>query len=1001
MDPVSAIGLASAIITFIEFGSKLLKGAKEIRDSANDSLEKNESREVIAEAMKEVAAKLKTPEPAQISPEQQKLCDLAIKCNDLSQRILELLNKIKPKNKKPLHVYRAAFQAWRKEDDIKVLEKSLGDCRSQLVLSLSHLASKNSAESSDRILAMVQEDSSKLEQLQTHMKQLRKGVEAQVIGDEALEQLRLVLGIHDKALSAVYQDRILRSLQFEDMHRRDDRVQNPYENTFKWILEDEEESMSDDTSSLSAESSLSSESWISDESQYDPFREDRKRQSRDMFLKWLSSGSGIFHISGKLGSGKSTLMRYLSTRTRTQTEIEKWAGDRTLVLASFFFWKPGSELQKSLEGLFRSLLCDILTACPDLIRDTLPEYWHLAEKAPWQIQTRFKIPSLTVNSALKSVISDDRLYQGHRFCFFIDGLDEYEGTDGQDPTHLVTLLKDWVKDSHGCLKLCVSSREHNVFMNALSNDQRLRLHELTLFDMRKYVAGHLKDMPSDTLSEDLRNDLITSIPEKADGIFLWTILVVRTIRRKIEDGEPEGRLIKLLDSLPQGLGSILQLILDDLDTDNRRRLYQTIAVLRVAKANFLRFSLLAFSFLDDYEQDDEFSIKGHIPIDKEEEIAWRRLRGACGGLVEAAVPKGWPFAGASDWASLDYTHRSVPDMFGEGALKHEMDVFLEGFDAMNAILQLEFAAVQFIGDRTKTKSSCIGLARMLLLNEIEDAPYPFLERIASWSESDIQQLEHGSTLGVMTDPFGSITLRYLASSELVSKPRERFLYFSALCLAGDLGCFSYIKWKIEQAPKVMNISLETAALAHIILHESRTNLWTEDFFFDSGIFTDLTAIGFIAAGQLHGLVKAGNLTIWQRFLSFEFLRSALAGLSTGDRVSEKSGQIIQRFLEHGASHYFYIEAEYNESDGGPNITFSFEATEVILRPREYWGAPSISLWFSEMLGQSRAASRHTFRDWIRASNYPNRNRILELLGDDGKGAGGTGDDELQDALGKP
>ncbi|KAJ4191906.1 hypothetical protein NW767_010813 [Fusarium falciforme] len=140
MDPVSAVGLASAIITFIEFGSKLLKGAKEIRDSANDSLEKNASREVIAEAMKEAAAKLKTPEPAQISPEQQKLCDLAVKCNDLSQRILELLNKIKPKNKKPLHVYRAAFQAWRKEDDIKVLETSLSDCRSQLALSLSHLA---------------------------------------------------------------------------------------------------------------------------------------------------------------------------------------------------------------------------------------------------------------------------------------------------------------------------------------------------------------------------------------------------------------------------------------------------------------------------------------------------------------------------------------------------------------------------------------------------------------------------------------------------------------------------------------------------------------------------------------------------------------------------------------------------------------------------------------------------------------------------------------------
>ncbi|KAL2673689.1 hypothetical protein Neosp_012132 [[Neocosmospora] mangrovei] len=897
MDPVSAIGLASAIITFIEFGSKLLKGAKEIRDSSNDSLEKNESREVIAEAMKEVATKLKTPEPAQISPEQQKLCDLALKCNDLSQRILELLNKIKPKNKKPLHVYRAAFRAWRKEDDIKLLEKSLNDCRSQLALSLSHLASKNSAESSDRIIAMVQEDSSKLEQLQTHMKQLRKGVEAQVIGDEALEQLRLVLGIHDKALIAIYQDRILRSLQFEDMHRRDHRVQDPYENTFKWILEDEEDVIWDGTSSQSSESSPSSESSLSSEGSYDHFREARKRQSREMFLNWLSSGSDIFHISGKLGSGKSTLMRYLFTHTRTRIEIEKWA-------ASFFFWKPGSELQKSLEGLFRSLLHDILAACPDLIRDTLPEYWRLAEQAPWQIQTRFNIPSSTVNSALQKVISDVRLSQGHRFCFFIDGLDEYEGTDRQDPTHLVTLLKSWVKDCHGCLKLCVSSREHNVFMNGLNKDQRLRLHELTLFDMQEYVAGHLKDMQSDALSEDLRGYLITSIPEKADGIFLWTILVVRTIRRKIEDGEPEGHLVKLLDSLPQGLSSILQRILEDLDADSRRRLYQTVAVLRVAKANEISFSLLAFSFLDDYEQDTEFSLKEHIPTDKAEETTLRRLRGACGGLVEAEVPKN-RLLKQTYWGMLDYTHRSVPDMFGEGALKHDLDVFLEGFDAMKAMLHLSFAAVRFIGDCIATNRSCIGLARILLENKMEDAPYPFLESIVSFLESGTQQVKPGNELYLMITDNIAVTLGYLTSDELISEP-------------GDL----------------------------------------------------------------------------------EFLTWALDASKAGD--SDRAGPMIQRFLEHGASQDCCIEAEHNESDGGPNITLSFEAAEVILRPRKYFGAPSISRGFSKMLGEGRGASRHTFQDWIRTSNYPNRNRILELLGDDdGKGAGGIGDDEVQDALSKP
>ncbi|RSM15812.1 hypothetical protein CDV31_004754 [Fusarium ambrosium] len=722
MDPVSAIGLASAIVSFVEIGVNLLRGAKEIRDSANDSLEKNESREVIVEEMKQVAAKLKTPEPGKIPAEQQKLCHLADKCNDLSQRILELLNKIKPKNNKPLSVYRAAYHAWRKEGEIEMLEKSLGDCRGQLALSLTHLTSKNSAEYSKRILSMVHEDSSKLEQLQAHIKQLNQGVEAQVIGNKALEQLRLVLGMHDEALSVIYKDRVLRSLQFEDMHRRDDGVRDPYEKTFKWILEGDDGVVPEERP------------WLSPEARENHHQERMKRLSRNMLFDWLSSGSGIFHISGKLGSGKSTLMKFLSTHPRTRAEIEKWSV---------------------------------------LIPDTLPEYWCLAEQSPWQIRTQFNIPASTIKSALKKVISDERLYQDHRFCFFIDGLDEYEGTDGQDPTYLATLLNNWVNDSHGCLKLCVSSREHNVFMNAFPKDQRLRLHELTRFDMREYVAGLLQEVHNETLSEDFRNTLVTSIPEKADGIFLWTIIVVKTIRRKVVDGEPEESLMKLLESLPQGLNSVLRHLLEDLDADNRGRLYQTMAMLRVAKANKLPFSLVAFSFLDDYEKDAQFSTRGNISTEKTKTGAQRRLRAACGGLIEIEEPKARQPAWSHLWGRLEYTHRSVPEMFGEGTLKREMDVALEGFDAIDAISHLTFAAAQFLKDTSifTSQGVCAGLARMRLENDIEEAPYPFLEHIASWFKSNSPPPKPGDRIYLATDTFSTCILGAATSKELVARNR--------------------------------------------------------------------------------------------------------------------------------------------------------------------------------------------------------------------------------------
>jgi Cdc6-like AAA superfamily ATPase len=44
--------------------------------------------------------------------------------------------------------------------------------------------------------------------------------------------------------------------------------------------------------------------------------------SREPFLQWLSTDTGIFHISGKPGSGKSTLMEFLCDHDRTKKELQ-------------------------------------------------------------------------------------------------------------------------------------------------------------------------------------------------------------------------------------------------------------------------------------------------------------------------------------------------------------------------------------------------------------------------------------------------------------------------------------------------------------------------------------------------------------------------------------------------------------------------------------------------------------------------------------------------------
>ena len=60
-------------------------------------------------------------------------------------------------------------------------------------------------------------------------------------------------------------------------------------------------------------------------------------------------------------------MKFLAHHPETRSNLKVWAKNKTLVLAAFFFWSSGTNLQKSQEGLLRSLLFEILSQSPELV----------------------------------------------------------------------------------------------------------------------------------------------------------------------------------------------------------------------------------------------------------------------------------------------------------------------------------------------------------------------------------------------------------------------------------------------------------------------------------------------------------------------------------------------------------------------------------------------------------------------------------------------------------
>ena len=164
------------------------------------------------------------------------------------------------------------------------------------------------------------------------------------------------------------------------------------------------------------------------------------------FPKWLSlepsSGGPLYWISGKPGSGKSTLMKFIVSSSEVAS-IHKASGSPYL-LCSHYFWSAGSEMQCSMKGLLCSLLHQILSAdsCLSFL-DALFETLEIPESDT----------DCSVNRLRDTLIGILPCIPGTTYIF-LDGLDEISSED--KIASLLRLLDDINALSN--TKICISSR---------------------------------------------------------------------------------------------------------------------------------------------------------------------------------------------------------------------------------------------------------------------------------------------------------------------------------------------------------------------------------------------------------------------------------------------------------------------------------------------------------------------------------------------------------------
>jgi hypothetical protein len=410
---------------------------------------------------------------------------------------------------------------------------------------------------------------------------------------------------------------IVGSLTSPGMHLRKDAISDTYKKTFVWIFSDQHR-----------------------------------------FADWLKHGEGIFWVSGKAGSGKSTLMKFISNHASTVDMLKTWAAPCEAHTLDFYFWYAGSELQKSHMGLLKCILHNIFSRCPDLLPKVVPHRWNKFEK---EADTWSRVE---LSQALQAVTALGA--SGYRFCLFLDGLDEYSGEHQDLIADLRTL------SSNACFKICASSRPWNVFVNAFGSlDTVLHLEELTADDIYQYASGHLTKRGGSHRQSDIE-EIVRQIVLKSQGVFFWVFLVTRSLERGLDEGDSIKILERRLAEMPSDLKEFFKAMLDRLDEIYRSETSQVLKMAAVSLGraqgdmdNWLNFWLIKELDFSDVEFAVNMTPRTYNP----EEIT--QMRKDTRAFINASCRD---FLGTSTCGrQVDFLHRTVYDFLSTTMVQDVLD----------------------------------------------------------------------------------------------------------------------------------------------------------------------------------------------------------------------------------------------------------------------------------------------------------------------------------------
>ena len=262
--------------------------------------------------------------------------------------------------------------------------------------------------------------------------------------------------------------------------------------------------------------------------------------------QWLDSNlvsehHGFIWIKGKPGSGKSTVMKH-AIEAATNSALPS-------IIITFFFNARGTELERSILGMYRSVLLQIISTTPTILDD----FSHL-------FSSKIKhgeVYEWNIGELQAILITIMKRPQEYPVMWFVDALDECKDDELLKLVKFIENIGHTAVSSGSSLHICLSTRHYPNIPIRWGIQLTLEKQDGHDRDIMTYINSEFR-APHNPHIARIKSELRS----RSSGVFIWVRLVVELLNTAFCRGEGKpAQLQRLLDSFPEELDDLFTNIL--------------------------------------------------------------------------------------------------------------------------------------------------------------------------------------------------------------------------------------------------------------------------------------------------------------------------------------------------------------------------------------------------------------------------------------------------------